>query len=507
MTPDAPDQDDDRGLWKRGEDRLERYMGGPTRVHIVLILACVLGLDTSDKAALAAVAGSLKHYFGIGNTEIGLLVSVVLFAGAAATLPVGLLTDRINRTRLLAVTIGLWSVALVASGAATSYPFLLGTRVVLGGVTATANPTIASLVGDYFDAANRGRIYGMILAGELAGTGFGFVISGLIGDQVSWRWAFWVLAAPGAVVAWLVWRKLPEPARGGARQLGPEDSVPTAEIPGPSSGRAAVNEPESEAETARRIAREHHIEPVPDMILHEDPRDRSLWWAIKYVLRIRTNVVLIAGSMLVYFYFSGLRAFAIIFMDQHYGIGSGLATALVVVAGVGAIAGVYAGGRVGDVLIRRGRFNGRILVGIVVLALTIVFFVPALLSTTLWIGIPALTGASFFLSAANPPADAARLDIMHPSLWGRAESVRVFLRKLGEAAAPTMFGWMSESVFGGPAGHGLQKTLLVMLASVVVAALVLLLALGSYGRDVATAAASVDETLRRGKESPRPRMA
>lgn len=115
-TSDAEPEGERVSLWQRGEDRLERYMGGPTRLHIVLILGCVLGLDTADKAALGAVAGGLRHCFGIGNTEVGLLVSVVLVAGAAATLPIGVLTDRVDRTRLLAVTVALWSVAMLAAG-------------------------------------------------------------------------------------------------------------------------------------------------------------------------------------------------------------------------------------------------------------------------------------------------------------------------------------------------------------------------------------------------------
>lgn len=470
-------------------------MGGPTRLHVVLILACVLGLDTADKAALAAVAGSLKQYFGIGNTEIGLLVSVVLLTGAAATLPIGHLTDRVNRTRLLAITIALWSAAMLACGAATSYPMLLASRVILGGVTATANPTVASLIGDYFHAAERGRIYGMILAGELFGTGAGFVFSGIVGDQLSWRWAFWVLVLPGALIAWLVWRHLPEPARGGARQLAEERDAGGDEGPADASGKWVGKRREYRGVMARRIARKQHIEPESQLVLHEDPRNRSLWWAVRYVLSIRTNVVLIIASALVYFYFSGLRAFGIIFMDQRYGISSSVSSTLILVLGIGAIAGVYLGGRAGDTLIRAGRFNGRILVAIVALGATTALFIPALLSQVLWVGIPILTAAAFFLSAANAPIDAARLDIMHPSLWGRAESVRVCLRKLGEAAAPAMFGWMSERVFTGKGAYGLQMTMLVMLVSLVIAALVLLLALGSYGRDVATAAASVDETM------------
>lgn len=530
MSPGSAGEERRRGLWKRGEDRLERYMGGPTRGHVVFILACVLALDTSDKAALSAVAGGLERYFGVGNTEIGLLVSIVLFAGAAGTLPMGLLADRVNRTRLLAVTIALWSLTLVASGAATSYGFLLGSGVVLGLVTAAAYPTVASLIGDYFHAEERGRIYGMILAGELVGTGAGLVVSGYMGDYVSWRWAFWVLALPGAIVAWMVWWHLPEPARCCTRYLdqgdaaldghaenggrvgdgrrygdGGEDSGTEATVAG--SVAPAGEAAEGEAGTARRIAYERRAEPDPKLVLHEDPRDRSLWWAIKYVLRIRTNVVLIVASTLIYSYFSGLRTFAILFMDQQFGISSSFASTLVLVVGLGAIAGVYAGGQAGDSMVGKGRFNGRIVVGIAAMVGMTALFVPAYLSTMPWVGIPALTGATFFLAAADPPLDAARLDIMHPSLWGRAESVRVCLRKLGEAATPTIFGWMSESVFAGSSARGLRLTLLLMLGMVVLAALVLLLALGTYRRDVATAAASAAETMRGGEAGPRPQPA
>src|SRR5207247_9659308 len=60
----------------------------------------------------------------------------------------------------------------------TLFRSLLVTRMLLGGVTAAAGPLVASLVGDYFAPAERGRIYGYILAGELAGAGFGFAVTG-----------------------------------------------------------------------------------------------------------------------------------------------------------------------------------------------------------------------------------------------------------------------------------------------------------------------------------------
>jgi MFS family permease len=48
---------------------------------------------------------------------------------------------------------------------------LLLARLLLGAVTATAVPAVASLTGDFFPAGERGRIYGYISVGEVAGAG------------------------------------------------------------------------------------------------------------------------------------------------------------------------------------------------------------------------------------------------------------------------------------------------------------------------------------------------
>jgi hypothetical protein len=47
--------------------------------------------------------------------------------------------------------------------------------------------------------------------------------------------------------------------------------------------------------------------------------------------------------------------------------------------------------------------------------------------------------AGFLLAAANPPLDAARLDVMPPRLWGRAEGTRSVVRTGLEALAPWFY--------------------------------------------------------------------
>ena len=77
---------------------------------------------------------------------------------------------------------------------------------------------------------------------------------------------------------------------------------------------------------------------------------------------------------------------------------------------------------------------------------------------------------------------------MPAPLWGRAEGIRTFLRTAAQALAPLLFGVVSDDVFGG--GHGaLRWTFLVMLIPLAASAWYLFRALGTYPRDVATAAA------------------
>lgn len=489
--------------------------GGPARARVVLTLAAVLGLSGADTATISAVTGNLEHAFHVGNTSIGVLLSVVALTGAVFTLPAGVLADRTSRTRLLAISVATWAVAMLVSGAATSYIWLLLARVGLGAVAAVTGPVVASLTGDFFPAGDRGRMYGLILIGELAGTGLGFVVSGDISSVLSWRFAFWWLVIPSLALAWMVWR-LAEPARGGqghlpvgAQRVAGETQAGNRGVPPGDDEESPGGEPDRQG-LAGRVVRNADVSPDQRRVLHTDPTGRSLWWAVRYVLGVRTNVIIIIASALGYFFFAGLRSFAILFATGHYGLSKAAASPLVLVIGIGAVAGVFAGGRLADRLLRKGVVTARVLVpAICLLAITPVF-APAIVTTSLALALPLLTLGAALLGAANPPMDAARLDIMHYRLWGRAEAVRTFLRTLGEAAAPTLFGYVSQYVFGGPAtsagsgqsaaqhpgaAAGLEYTLLVFLIPLLLAGLLALTALRTYPRDVATAAAS-DRSIR-----------
>jgi hypothetical protein len=120
-------------------------------------------------------------------------------------------------------------------------------------------------------------------------------------------------------------------------------------------------------------------------------------------------------------------------------------------------------------------------------------FIPALITRSSGSALPYFIAAAFFLSAQNPPIDAARLDIMPPRLWGRAEGVRTFLRTAAQALAPLIFGAVSDLLGGGR--MGLQYTFILMLAPLSASGIVLLRGMRTYPTDVATAGASLAASL------------
>lgn len=434
-----------RGSGDRAADVRARFpLRGPQRRHAVVALAFVLGLEAADLATLGATAGPLQHAMRISYTELGMVASLSLAVTALVTLPAGALVDRVNRPRLLAASVLLWSGAIVLIGAAQSFAMLICCRIALGLVTAAAWPAVASLLGDLFDPQQRSRIWAQILAGELLGTGIGLLAGGNIAAIVSWRASFWILGAPAIAVAYLLWRRVPEPRRGGAQRHSSDDA------------------------------------------------DLDIAHAVGRVVRVPTNVILITSSVLAYFFFAGERMFGAEYLHGRYGLGTGLASTVLVGIGSGALIGVFAGGVAADRLAAGRRHAARITVAAGAYLGCALLFIPGLLASSLLAAAPLLFAAAAVLEAAKAPGDAARLDIMPPTLWGRAEGVRTLLRTLAQAIAPIVFGFVADALGAGggrvpvTAHHarGLELSLLIMLLPLMLSGGVLWRARATYPVDV-----------------------
>lgn len=248
-----------------------------------MLLALVVGLQSADAGTVGALVVPLTQSLHINNIQVGLLVTVSTGVGAVATLLAGPLADRTVRVRLLWIALLVCSAAMALSAASPSYGWLLACRVALGAGIAVSGPVVASLVGDYFRPAERGRVYGLVLAGEGTCTAIGLLVAGELG-AISWRLGFGWLAGVGFLLSIAVATLLREPLR------------------------------------ASRLGGRTQHSPA-----------RSVWRELRWVLSIRTNVVLIAASSFGYFFSTGLSTFGVALLCGRFQIGQPVATMLIAV--------------------------------------------------------------------------------------------------------------------------------------------------------------------------------
>jgi sugar phosphate permease len=283
---------------------------------------------------------------------------------------------------------------------------------------------------------------------------------------------------------------------------------------GPAGGAAGTAQgpppgavPEND-DRAREAVRAQGVEADPERILHQDPRTLGIVDSVRYVMAIPTNVLMIISSSLGYFFFGGLTTFALLFIRGRYHANQVTAELVLLCLVIGALIGTLIGGRITDLLLDRGHLQGRVWVPSICYILSAVLLIPGFLGTSITPAVWFDTAGAALLCAANPPLNAARLDIMPAGLWGRAESIRTVVRSLSEAAAPVLFGALADLIAGvipeqtpigahtrvGPISasdaRGLEVSFLLMLGTVALAGVFLIRARTSYATDVATAAAS-----------------
>src|SRR5262249_51908967 len=125
----------------------------------------------------------------------------------------GTLGDRGKRPRLLAIGVGIWSIATAVGGFARNFIGLFAARAAVGVGEAAYGTVAPALLADYFPKERRGRVFAVFFAAIPIGSAAGYVLGGLIDQQLGWRYAFFIAGAPGVLLA-LACLTLADPPRG-----------------------------------------------------------------------------------------------------------------------------------------------------------------------------------------------------------------------------------------------------------------------------------------------------
>ncbi len=199
----------------------------PTSARTTLILLFLINLlNFYDRQILATVTEPVRREFGLSDGAIGWLGTAFTLFYAAIGLPLGRLSDRGSRARLLGWGVTVWSVCTAASGLAINYWTLFAARLGVGFGEASCSPASHSLIGDLYPSAKRARALSLFMLGLPIGIFLAGVFSGLIAKAWGWRAAFFVAIVPGLVLAYAVSR-IVEPPRGSADHAATSTSAPT----------------------------------------------------------------------------------------------------------------------------------------------------------------------------------------------------------------------------------------------------------------------------------------
>jgi MFS family permease len=405
----------------------------------VVVLVGVVALAKADAATIGVVAPALRADLHVTDAELGLLAALSSITGALCALPAGGLVDRRHRPLIIGAAVALWSLALGFAGLATGVLLLGLARLVSGGFATVARPATMSLAGDLYHPERRGRALAALDAGQAAGTGLCFILGALAVHFLNWRWLFFGLAAVGIVLAL----------------------------------------------RARTVA-----EPAPMR-----PPGPRLPVVLRALVEIRTNRLVLAADSVGNFFFAGVASFSVLFITARYGLTTATVDALAPVLALGVIGGIIAGGRLGDRLTRTAGGSTRLVVASGCQLVATVLFGAALLTRSIALAAVFLFFGASVLGGAGPCLDAVRLDIVRPSIRGRAEAAKGLLTLASSALGPLTFGLVATALTGAGRSHAtaLRDTFMLMLIPLAAGALILLAARRPYPADAAAAAEAADE--------------
>ncbi|MFY9556212.1 MAG: MFS transporter [Blastocatellia bacterium] len=168
-----------------------------------------------DRQILAAVTEPIRMEWHLNDTALGWLNTAFVLLYAAVGVPLGRLSDRWVRTKILGIGVTIWSLFTAASGLAWGYWSLFAARLGVGVGEASCAPAGNSLIGDFFPASKRARAISIFMLGLPIGIFLSNLTSGIIAKTYGWRITFFIACIPGLILAALA-LKIREPQRGAA---------------------------------------------------------------------------------------------------------------------------------------------------------------------------------------------------------------------------------------------------------------------------------------------------
>ena len=159
----------------------------PVVVAVMMSMFMVAIEATIVSTAMPQIVGQLG-----GLTLYSWVFSAFLLTQTAATVIFGKLSDVYGRRNTMVTGIGIFIVGSIACGLARSMLALILFRLVQGVGAGAVQPIAQTIIGDLYDARERGRVQAALASVWASSAVLGPLVGAVIVAHVSWAWIFWI---------------------------------------------------------------------------------------------------------------------------------------------------------------------------------------------------------------------------------------------------------------------------------------------------------------------------
>ena len=168
---------------------------------LLFFLTLLNMLNFVDRQLIASFANFIVPDLGLTDTQFGFLTSLAfIFFYSVMGLFMGVLADMVNRPKLIAFGVVLWSAFTALTGNAKGFVTMAIPRMFIGVGESILTPTSMSLLSDSFPEKRMGFAAGFYYMGVPIGVGMSLLIAGYLGESLGWRNCFYLLGGIGLLL-------------------------------------------------------------------------------------------------------------------------------------------------------------------------------------------------------------------------------------------------------------------------------------------------------------------
>ncbi|WP_018625925.1 MFS transporter [Niabella aurantiaca] len=169
----------------------------PSGAWLIVVLLSVGGcLNYLDRIVITTMRASIIEAIPMTEAQFGLLTSSFLWTYGILSPFAGYLADKFNRSRVICLSVFVWSAVTWMTAYTTTFSELLATRILMGVSEACFIPAALALIADYHRNRTRSLATGILMVGIMTGSGFGFA-GGWVAEKYYWNTIFVYLGVFG----------------------------------------------------------------------------------------------------------------------------------------------------------------------------------------------------------------------------------------------------------------------------------------------------------------------